>query len=320
MAANLRRRARRQTRRAYRGQRRAAQSAVAGARDDMQDQVASLNTMQDALLGSLRGARQQVRGLGLQGDDRQAALRELAMRMPDVVAGTQMQIQQAREEGQESILAARQGVQDVAAAQATATQERLADLQKMRMENRAGAIDDQRDLRNSLLKDVFGELLEDGGAGGADPERAESRKAASQTAIMKFRGAKDTPELIEAFGEDPKEWNDAAWAAMTDSVAKAEGVDQADAIWAVERIRRNVQGDNDNARSVTDQLRGGQLPGFGPQTAPQRRPAPQPQQAPPAQGGGGGGGNMQQLLQLLAQAQKPGFSIEDLLRLAQSRG
>jgi hypothetical protein len=318
MAANLRRRARRQTRRAYRGQRRAAQSAVAGARDDMQDQVASLNTMQDALLGSLRGARQQVRGLGLQGDDRQAALRELAMRMPDVVAGTQMQIQQAREEGQESILAARQGVQDVAAAQATATQERLADLQKMRMENRAGAIDDRRDLKNSLLKDVFGELLE-GGSDGLTPTQrrnaGQSRDAAAGRAKLIFQQARESDN--EKLQGDPQEWDDAVWRTLTGMVADADDVDSwGDAEWAISRIRQNVQGPE--PRSVTDQLRGGQLPGFGPQVAPPQRPPVPQQQAPQQQGGGG---NPQQFLQqILSLSQKPGFSIEDLLRLAQSRG
>jgi hypothetical protein len=247
----------------------------------------------------------------LQGDDRQAALRELAMRMPDVVAGTQMQIQQAREEGQESILAARQGVQDVAAAQATATQERLADLQKMRMENRAGAIDDQRDLRNSILKEVILGQIDGGGEGGMTPTQrraaGEERDKAEFWAKQLFSGAREAK--AEDWGEPP-EWDEKIWNGLVMGVMDKGGTSVEEAQRAIARIRGHVP----QPQSVTDQLQSGQLPGFGPQD---RRPQKPQQAAPPQQGGGGP--DLRQILGLLAQAQKPGFTMEDLLRLAGQR-
>src|SRR4051794_23493377 len=71
---------------------------ISGVRQDLHGQVRSLNSMDTALQGSLTLARRNLRHAGLQGDDLALALKELAYRSADVGAGTQLQIQTARQD------------------------------------------------------------------------------------------------------------------------------------------------------------------------------------------------------------------------------
>lgn len=319
--ANLRRRAARQAHRAARPQRRAARQAIRGVRSDTAAEVGALNTMGRALSDSLDTARSNVRQAGLQGDDLQMILKDLALQERDVAAGTQLQISQTRQEGQEALADARSGLTDIADAEAAARLDILGQLQTQRADRR----EKRADRRADVADDLRGFILDNidvpgagggssGGGGGGDtgltPTQAREKEAAKQNAahwaIEMFRGAKADPEGPG----DPKEWDESAWDNLTSLVLKQEGVsDVADARWAVARIRENVTGEQLQAAGPIRQNPGyhGELavPGAQPQT-PMSTPAPS--------------GPLAALSTLAQKDALPGVNPDLLSRIVQSLG
>lgn len=240
---------------------------IHGVRQDLHGQVRSLNSEGAALQNSLTLARRNIRHSGLQGDDLALALKELAYRSADVGAGTQLQIQTARQD-------AHGEVQNLLQSQGAAQQSLLAEMQKAAQARQQELIDDTRNRRNDIKDAITLEELKkrlglgsyaDDGSGSHHGLTATQRRAIHEERDTAGFYAKTAFDALKESGkvpEDPNEWDDATWNALVGGVHQQKGVESADdAARAVSNIR--------------DHFGGGGVQGFD-----------------PADAGGGGGGDM----------------------------
>lgn len=215
---------------------------ISGVRQDLHGQVGSLNSMDHALQGSLQIARRNLRHSGLQSDDLSMALRELALRSADVTAGTQLQIQTARQDAQGQI-------QDLVAQRGATQSSVLSELQQAAQERQQDLADDARsrrlDIRDSIKLESLkkslglGDYADDGGAGGISDSDRDSRKAAAFYAKQAFDALRGTGQV----DEDPRQWDDATWDAIVGGVHKQKSVGTPeDAARAVHAIRAHFGG------------------------------------------------------------------------------
>jgi hypothetical protein len=232
---------------------------ISGVRQNLHGEVRSLNSMDAALQGTLQLARRKLRHAGLEGDDLAMALKELAYRSVDVGAGTQLQIQTARQD-------AHGQVQDLLSSQGAAQQSLLSELQQAARQRQQELQDDVRDRRLDLqgairLEELkkrlgLGDYANDGGgAHGLTQTQRSAIREERDTAGFYAKQAFDALKGSGKVSEDPREWDEATWNALVGGVHQQKGVNSADdAARAVSNIR--------------DHFGGGGVAGFEPQSAP----------------------------------------------------
>lgn len=213
---------------------------IAQTRRDTRGQVGSLRSMGGALQGSLTAAERGVRRAGLMSDDRQMALRELALRRADVGAGTQLQISEARREGQGQI-------GDLITARSQAASGIASDLLQQDRDQAQERRDDTRDRTLDLKFDLIGEVLAEklglggeGEGGGLTPYQRQGNRRRDENA--RFFAKAGFQRLKERTGQDPGEWDDEIWTGLIGKVAEQEGVEATDAQTAVQRLRERTTG------------------------------------------------------------------------------
>lgn len=252
--ANLKRQASRQARAEYQPQKRQVKRGLKG-------ELGSLNTMEDALQGSLNTARKQARKSGLNPDDLQTVLVELARSQADVSGGVQLQKRSARSDAMTELadLSASQGAasRSLLDQALSAREERRQEIADRRYEEAQGLREDLRDYELDIKKEK--ELHALGLTGGLTPSQKKERRESKQNAkfwARQFVQAARKGIVDEKTGElvvptEVSKWDDSIWSGLVAKVAKEEGVDNTrDAQTAVEEVR-----DHFKQPSILDSLK-----------------------------------------------------------------
>ena len=240
------------------------QPQVRGVRRETRGQVRSLRTQEDALQDTLSIARRELRHAGLEGDDLRMGLRELAYRSADVGAGTALQVNTLRQDAQGQ-------VQDLLASQGQAQSSILGELQGARQERQQELADAQRERTQGLqdairLEQAFkklglGQYYAEKGSGGLTPTQRRDAEQSSEAARYYAKEAFDALRESGKVPEDPREWDESIWDALTGGVHKQKGVDNVeDASQATSAIRDHFGGDENILGALGTLAKGTILP------------------------------------------------------------